>query len=142
MERKMNIPFIDANIIMYAVGKEHRYKKPCSFLIKKIAKENIIVASDTEVLQEIIYRYWLIKEFKKGRETYIDFKKLVNIIFSVTTDDVDLALELLGKYEDIQPRHAIHAAVILNSGLTKIYSTDTHFDEIKGIERIGPRTSC
>jgi len=59
-------------------------------------------------------------------------------MFPVTIDDVDLALELLERYQNIQPRDAIHAGVMLNNGLTRIYSTDTHFDEIKGIERIDP----
>jgi len=32
----------------------------------------------------------------------------------------------------------LEAGVVLNNGLTRVYSTDTHFDEIKGIERIDP----
>jgi len=134
----VSIPFIDANIIMYTVGKEHKYKKPCSVLIRRIAEENIVVASDTEVLQEILYRYWLISEFERARETYSDFKSLVSLMFPVTIDDVDLAFELLERHQNIQPRDAIHAAVMLNNGLTRICSTDVHFDEIKGIERINP----
>jgi len=59
-------------------------------------------------------------------------------MFPVATDDVDLALKLLQRYENIQPRDAIHAAIMLNNGLTTIYSTDSHFDEIKGIKRIDP----
>jgi len=96
------------------------------------------VASDIEVLQEILYRYWLIREFERAEETYSDFRKLVSLMFSITTDDVDLALELLQGYQNIQPGDAIPAAVMLNNGLTTIYSTDSHFDEIKGIERIDP----
>jgi len=138
MERKVSIPFIDANIIMYTVGKEHKYKDLCSLLVRRIAEENIVVASDTEVLQEILYRYWLIGEFKRARETYNDFKSLISLMFPVTIDDVNLALELLERHQNIQPRDAIHAAVMLNNGLTRIYSTDVHFDEIKGIERIDP----
>ena len=134
----MTISFIDANIIMYTVGKKHKYKKPCSFLIRRIAEENIVAASDTEVLQEIMYRYRLTSSFERARETYNDFNSLVSLMFPVTTDDVDLALELLERHQNIQPRDAIHAAVMLNNGLTRIYSTDVHFDEIKGIERIDP----
>ncbi|MBA7473773.1 Ribonuclease VapC13 [subsurface metagenome] len=138
MEGKVSISFIDTNVIMYTVGRKHKYKDPCSLLIQKIAKENITVASDTEVLQEILYRYWLIREFERAEETYSDFRKLVSLMFPITTDDVDLALELLQRYRNIQPRDAIHAAVMLNNGLTTIYSTDSHFDEIKGIKRIDP----
>jgi len=138
MEGKVSASFIDANIIMYTVGKEHRYKDPCSLLIRRIAEENIIIASDTEVLQEILYRYWLLGEFERAQETYSDFKNLVSLMFPVTIDDVDLALKLLQRYQNIQPRDAIHAAVMLNNGLRRIYSTDAHFDKIKGIERIDP----
>ena len=138
MEGKVSIPFVDANIIMYTVGKKHKYKAPCSLLVRKIAEENIVVASDTEVLQEILCRYWLIGEFGKAGETYSDFKSLVSLMLPVTIDDVDLALELLERYRNIQPRDAIYAAVMLRNGLTRIYSTDAHFDKIKGIERIDP----
>ena len=59
-------------------------------------------------------------------------------MFPLATDDVDLALKLLQRYANIQPRDAIHAAIMLNNGLTRIYSTDAHFDEIKGIDRVDP----
>jgi predicted nucleic acid-binding protein len=57
-----NRVFIDASIFMYARGKEHPLKAPCSQIILAIAKDGVLgnygsPVINTEVLQEILYRY-------------------------------------------------------------------------------------
>jgi len=42
---------------MYAVGTEHPLKKPCLEIICKISKGDITAVTDTEVFQEVAYRY-------------------------------------------------------------------------------------
>lgn len=132
------IIFVDTNIFMYAVGSEHPYKKPCADLLTKIAEESILVASDSEVLQEILYRYSQINKFPMGCQVYEDVKVLLNIVFPVTVKDIDLAVSLLKKHNGIRVRDAIHAAVMLSNDVSKIYSVDKHFDLIPRIKRIDP----
>ena len=57
--------FIDTNVVMYARGKEHPYRASCGRIILEIAtgsfRENFgIPVTDTEVFQEILYRYALV----------------------------------------------------------------------------------
>ena len=45
---------------------------------------------------------------------------------------------MLEAYPQLEPRDAIHAAVVLNHGLEAIISADRAFDEITEIKRLDP----
>jgi predicted nucleic acid-binding protein len=47
-----------------------------------------------------------------------------------------LAADLLDRYPRISTRDAVHAATMLNNGLSKIVTSDDHFDEIQEIRRL------
>jgi len=130
--------FIDTNIVMYAVGKEHRYKEPCAKIIMEIAQGKIGAVTDAEVLQEILYRYWHIGELEKGLQVFQDFEALMPQVYEITRSDLVAAAGILGEYPRISPRDALHVAVMRKAGIRTIYSTDTDFDTIEGIERMDP----
>jgi predicted nucleic acid-binding protein len=48
---------VDTNVPMYAAGKSHHLKEPCQRVILAIAKGELNAVTDTEVFQEILYRY-------------------------------------------------------------------------------------
>ena len=48
---------VDSNILMYAAGADHPNKAPSIRFLEKVAREQMDVALDAEVLQEILYRY-------------------------------------------------------------------------------------
>jgi uncharacterized protein len=130
--------FIDANVIMYALGGPHPLRVPCKSLLEKIKNGTIQVVSNTEVLQEILYRYFSIKKQTLGELAYYSLIDLCHTIFPVTLQDTDRALELLKQYPQITSRDAIHTATMLNNGIKEILSADPHFDLIAGIRRIDP----
>jgi len=59
--------------------------------------------------------------------------------FAVTTQEADLARDVLYSHPTIAPRDAIHAAVVLAHGLEGIISADCGFDEISGVTRFDPK---
>jgi len=130
--------FLDANIIMYAIGKDHALKKPCLRYLERIKTGEITVAASTEVLQEIMHRYVSLKMPLIAEEACAAVKDLCKEILPVTLSDIEKALGLLKTYPSINARDAVHAATMLNNGLGSILSADPHFDIIKGIKRIGP----
>lgn len=135
----MSIYFIDSNIVMYAVGKEHEYKESCGRVLQKIGDDEITGVINTEVLQEILYRYFKIGKGKEGLETARDFFLAVSEVLPVTSKDIEKNFSLFEKYKDFPPRDSLHVAVMLNNGLNEIISTDKHFDKIKEVTRIDPR---
>lgn len=130
--------FIDTNIPIYASGNLHPHKQPSSNLLKKVALGQQVGVSSSEVLQEILYRYWAIHQPEKGRLVFESFLKIVPVILSVTKQDAVLALNLLIQHPQLSPRDAIHLAVMKRHGLIIIYSYDRHLDEVEGIKRVEP----
>ena len=132
--------FLDANIVMYAVGKEHPYKAPCRAILQQVERDEIDVVSSVEVLQEILHRYFSLNRPDLAELAYRSLEKSCEQILSVNKIDLDRAFDLLKIHSDIRSRDAVHAAVMLNNGLTHILSADDHFDRIAGVTRIDPRT--
>ena len=130
--------FIDTNIPIYAAGKTHENKQPCAQVIMAMAKGEIQAISNTEVLQEILYRHCMIKERAKGLTMFYEFKDLLSDILPVTIKEVDLAATLMKKYINIEARDAIHIATMLENDIKFICSVDKHFDNIDRIKRIEP----
>ena len=46
------IYFVDANVIMYAVGAEHEYKQPCAHILEAIGEERL--ETRTELAQAVL----------------------------------------------------------------------------------------
>ena len=49
--------FIDANVPIYAAGREHPYKSPCADILRMVAENPQAFITDAEVLQELVHRY-------------------------------------------------------------------------------------
>lgn len=135
----MKVYFIDTNIPIYASGKKHKYKEPCQKIIFAIASNKFIAFANTEVFQEIIYRYFSIKELSLGHRIFENFYSLISPnILSVNPDDVLLAQTLSRKYNSIKPRDLLHAATMINNDIKDILSADKEFDKINEISRTDP----
>ncbi len=126
---------------MYAAGRAHPYKKPCIWVMAEVTEGRIQAAIDTEIIQEILYRYGAIRHPKMGLEIAKNLLSIVPTIYPILLADIRLALEFFERYapQGVQARDAIHAAVMRNNGLTRIISTDAHFDRIRSVVRLDPK---
>lgn len=68
--------FIDTNIMMYSGGKESEYKEDCLKIREKIEKKKIIIYNDTEIIQEILYRFYNLNLAEDRLELSWDFLQL------------------------------------------------------------------
>jgi len=132
---------LDVNVPMYAAGKEHPYKVPCAWVMTEIAEGRIEAAIDVEIIQELLYRYGAIKQWRLGVTMAENLLDIVTQIYPIEPADVRLTIKLFERYtpKGITARDAVHVAVMQNNGLTEIISTDAHFDLIKGIQRLDPQ---
>lgn len=126
---------------MYCLGKEHPLKAPCLRIIEQVRDGQILVCTSTEVQQETIHRYYRQKRQDIGDQAYRLLTDLCAVVYPVTPADMEHAFSILHDVPDINVRDAVHAAVMLNNGLSRILSTDDHFDHISGITRIIPGMS-
>lgn len=133
---------IDTNIIVYAQGKPHPYKKSCSLILDYIADQASDINVDSELFQELLYLYDSRGERKRG---LILIEKLIIVFpncFPVTISEIKRAKDLMKTHPSLSPRDAIHAAIVINQQLECIISSDKVFDKVSDVERIDPETFC
>jgi predicted nucleic acid-binding protein len=131
--------FVDTNIIMYAVGAEHPCRSPCLDALGRIVQEDLQAVVSSEVHQEILHRYRSIGLPDKAREISIRLETVIPATLPVTLADIHRVRQLAERYPALNTRDLIHAAVMLENDLTRILSTDSHFDLLTEIERVDPR---
>jgi predicted nucleic acid-binding protein len=126
---------------MYALGGPHPLQQPCRKILEQTKSGTLRLVSDTEVLQEILCRYFSIQRATLAETAYTAVKEMCLEILPVTLPVMDRALDLLKNNPTITSRDAVHAAVMLHNGLRVIISTDKHFNRIPGIRRLDPAHS-
>ncbi len=109
--------FLDANIFMYAAGKPHTYKNPCLHILKDVETQALSAVVNTEIFQELLYRYSHIGVPEKGIQLCHDILRFPLIMLSITKADIQLAIDLFNQYKNtgVKPRDAIHAASLKNN---------------------------
>ena len=129
---------LDTNIVVYAVGRPHRYKQPCVRLLQDAADSTSDYGIDTELLQEVLYLYAARGERELGLSTCSDLLVMFPDPLPITRDEIALAHGLLARHASLLPRDAIHAAVVQTNHLEGIVSADKVFDEIGDLIRFDP----
>ena len=130
---------IDANVFIYARGRPHQYRDPCRKLLSAIYSGQQVANTDTEVMQEVVYIYWYRRREDFGLR-YLDH--LLTLFPSPFAVDHRIMLEarsVLAAHPRLDPRDAIHAAVVLQKNLEGIVSTDRGYDAIAGVTRFDPK---
>ncbi len=136
----MNV-FIDTNIPIYAAGKEHPLKSSCLDILYSIARDKMQAYTDTEVFQEILYRYYYINQCETGFKIFDLFATIMQgSVLPVRHNDI-MQARLLAEDETackLSPRDLVHLAVMLNNDIRHIVTTDQGFKAIPGIKVIEP----
>lgn len=134
--------FIDVNIPMYAAGRPHAYRQASIWVLEQIVEGRIQAAIDTEIIQEVLYRFGAMKAWSTASKMASNLLTIMPEVYSVTPKDVAMAIQLFEEYgpHGVKARDVIHAAIMKNHELTQIVSTDRHFDQIECVTRIDPLT--
>ena len=131
--------FIDANLPIYAAGREHPYKEPCTRVLSLAADRPEAFVTNAEVLQELLHRYLAAGRWTLGSEVVSSFAELMSgRIEPVYPQDVLLAAEMASGHQGVSARDLVHAAVMRRLNLSRIISADGDFDRVAGIERLDP----
>ncbi len=125
---------------MYAAGQPHHHKDSCVRVIQAVADGQLTVAIDTEIIQEILYRYGSLQQWEAATAMASDVLTLASVVYPITLEDIRLTVDLFAGYatKGVTARDLIHVAVMKTNGLSEIVSVDNHFDLIDGITRIDP----
>jgi predicted nucleic acid-binding protein len=136
----MTRSFIDVNIPMYAAGALHPLREPSQRVIMAIATGQLDAVTDTEVFQEILYRYLHIGEREKGFRVFDYFYRIMaGRILSIDEIDVQQARNLAERYATLSARDVIHLGVMRRHQLQDIITADPGFEAIEGVRRVDPQ---
>ena len=131
--------FIDANVPIYAAGRDHPYKEPCARILSMVAEHPDSFITDAEVLQELLHRYLASRRWELGREVLQNFSELMHDrIEPVFEEDIRLAAQLADHHPTVSARDLVHTALMQRLGSVQIISSDTDFDRLPHVTRLDP----
>ena len=129
---------MDANIPMYVAGCDHAYKEPSTRFMRAVARRRVDAVIDVEILQEILYRYRAVRRTSTGFAVFDTVIATIPRIYPILLVDLRTSRAILAEYPGVEPRDAIHVAVMRRAGVRGIVSYDEHFDSIPGVDRFTP----
>lgn len=131
--------FIDTNILMYAVGAPHPLKDPSLKILEAMSTGCLVGVTDTEVFQEVAYRYWSQRKWSVAVQVLRDFQPLFHEIFAIERSHLDTYYQLLSDYPRLTPRDAIHLAVMQSRHIQRLCTVDRDFEGIRGLHVVSPQ---
>jgi predicted nucleic acid-binding protein len=132
------LKLIDANVFIYAAGSEHRYKAPCLRVLRLVEAGDIDANTDIEVFQEVLHFYHARNRTAQGLAVVSHMATQFPFPLPVELPMILTAGRTLKSVPDMEARDAVHAAVVIHSGLDGIISADTDFNDIPGVARFDP----
>lgn len=129
--------FVDSNVPMYLVGRSHPLKDAAERLLEAAITSEQRLVTSAEVLQEILHRYVAINRRDAITPAFDVLLDVVDDVVAIEEDDVVRARDLVMGTKALSSRDALHVAVMLRQGITRIMSFDAGFDRIPGITRLG-----
>lgn len=77
------------------------------------------LATDVKGLQEIVYRFHLMGATKEGYENAMKVRRLVEVL-PIREEELERQENLMARYPNLKPRELLHAAAMLNAGISRI----------------------
>ena len=131
--------FIDANVPIYAAGREHPYREPCIRVLAAVNDNPEAFVTDAEVFQEIMHHYLRTERRDAGQAVVENFAAMMHSRVSpVSIDDVLAAGQLAKEHQGLSSRDLLHLAVMHRLGVTRIVTADADFGRVPGIIRVDP----
>lgn len=108
--------------------------------MQRVADGQIVAVIDTEIIQEILYRFGTLRRWELAVDMAVDVLNLASVVYPISVEVIHLAIDLFSRYvsKRITARDLIHVAVMKTNDQTEIISIDDHFDLVEGIRRLDP----
>jgi predicted nucleic acid-binding protein len=128
--------FIDSNIPMYIIGAPHPHKAEARILIEQLIASGERLATDAEVLQELLRRYTAIGRRDAIMPAFQLTLSIVDEVYPIEKADVLRAGEITQDPAALSARDALHVAIMERNGIRTILSFDSDFDRWPGLNRV------
>lgn len=116
--------FVDTNVFMYAVGREHPFRDEArAFFLEQIEAGEGLVTS-TEVLQELLHAYLPVNRLDTLDAALTLARERVVDTWTIEVDDVLLARDLVPAHPALGARDLLHLACCTRRGVKRIKTYD------------------
>ena len=133
------VTFIDANVPIYAAGRDHPYREPCIQVLAAVNYNPAGFVTDAEVFQEIMHHYRRTERWDVGQAVVESFAAMMyGRVSPVTIDDVLDAGQLANEHHGLSTRDLLHLAVMHRLDVIRIVTADADFGRVPGIIRLDP----
>ena len=134
----MNDLYLDTNIFIYLSNENSPHYQNCLRLIEFCQKNKILLSTCTETVQEIIHLYKNLKQLDQGIKISESVLELVDIIYPVTQETIEIYLSKAKIHKTSSSRDLIHLSIGLENKLDKIISIDRDFKKFKEVKILRP----
>ena len=116
--------FVDTNLVMYAVGREHPLRSEAqTFFRQQLAQPEGLVTS-AEVLQELLHAYLPVDRLETLEAAFTLVEACIATVWSVDADDVKHARLLAGSHPELGARDLLHLACCQRRNVARIQTFD------------------
>ena len=115
--------FVDANVFMYAVGREHPLKSEARGFFRSNYDSGRLVTS-AEVLQELMHAYLPVQRVATLDAALALVEACVGDVWPVERQDVELGRALLERHPELTARDLLHLASCRRRKVYEIKSYD------------------
>lgn len=114
--------FVDTNVIMFAVGREHPLRAPA----REFFEENLDLGlcSSAEVLQELVHAYLPVQRARALDAAFQLVERCIPRVFSIDAEDVRSVRSLVDRFPALGSRDLLHLAVCRRHDVKKIKTFD------------------
>ena len=137
----MTRAFVDANVPLYAAGRDSARREPCRRVLRGVALGEVDGWTNVQVLQEVLHR--CLQAARAGQPeaigAYDDFLAMFpGRVIPIDLGDLARARELTRDHPGLPSADLVHLSTMERHEITAIITADKHFDRIEGIERLDP----
>ncbi len=128
--------FIDSNVLLYAVGSDHSWRRACADLVERITLGDVEAHGSVEVIQEFLFH----RMRRAGRALAIRQADRIADVISLHAFDESVwrGARNLVETTTIRGRDAVHAATALAHGFSEIVTVDGAFAAVPGLTPVRP----
>jgi hypothetical protein len=116
--------FVDANVIMYAVGRDHPHRAEARAFFEQQAATKGRLVTSAEVLQELLHAYIPVERHDKLDAARQLVEAQIPTVWAVEPADVLLARQLVADHPALRSRDLVHLACCRRRGVERVKTFD------------------
>ena len=116
--------FVDTNIFVYAVGREHPRREPAQAFFVDASRTRVPLYTSAEVLQELLHVYVPVRRFRELDEAMALAAGAMAEIWALEQADAELARQLARLHPTLAARDLCHLASCRRRGVRRIETFD------------------